>query len=439
MAQVYDRSPSYLVKILSIFILLWIVIQFIVVLNVKDLPLTSDSLRYLACAEEGLSQSKIYPTLSQVELTENSVSHPNYICYPGLINLIELCIVIFGTYKAIFYVNILLNCITLASLWYIGKKLVGLRFALISACLYCLYPLPVMMVGTCMSEIPCVAFTYLSIALLCKYRYGWIIMSGVLMVIAAYIRTVSLIFCIASLLFMLYKKYEWKRIGTYVISGSLAYCGILFVNYANTGYCFFSSSTLGINMIVGVNEKCEGTYPLDVELTPQEVDRATEGKNVFQIDSIYKKYALNTIKNQFGRWAFLAPLKIKYQFTPDNYLHFGRPGIKVINTCNKWSKSFVFVWKSYCWLYQIGLVISFLWGVWLRRRSLWGTDGIILLPLIGGIFLAVLTVGAPRYNMPYIPVLIYFAAWSMYGLKNKSLKSKIFREFEMRKCNKKEG
>jgi 1,4-dihydroxy-2-naphthoate octaprenyltransferase len=69
--------------------------------------------------------------------------------------------------------------------------------------------------------------------------------------------------------------------------------------------------------------------------------------------------------------------------------------------------------------YSIGYYIVFIFaliGVYIRRKNLLNTDGLLLIPLIGACCIHMLMYGGMRYHYPYMPILIYFAAWGIYQL-----------------------
>lgn len=400
-------------------IILWIAIQVLVVLAVQDIPQVSDALRYQTLAEECFINDSWYPMRVHVEASYPECIYPLYICYPGLINLLELYLMVFGTIKAAFWMNILFNIVTLGSISYLAKKLGGITYSRIFVILFCLYPLQFLSVGCTLSEIPCIALIYLSLALATHKKYAWIIAAGVIIIYAQYIRTVALLFAIPLAGYMIMKNYGWKRVTTYV--GTCIICCILLysINIRISGYGFLSSSTLGANMVIGAYDNADGGYRIDDKLN-EDLGPHLIGKNVLQIDSVSRREALKWIADNPGKWFTLIGPKLKYHFKPTSFIYLGREEqYAVFNTENKAWKPLIIFWLNFPWLYQYSVYGLALYGLWIRRKKLWGTDVLILFPLMGGILLTIFTVGHSRYNMPYMGVLIYFAAWSVANFKNK--------------------
>lgn len=411
-------SDKALGIILTTIIILWLTAQFAVIFTVWNIPQFSDAANYQRLAETSMASGSIYPLKEMIENYSPGSGFPTYICYPGFINLLQFYLYIFGTWKAAFFFNVAFNCITAWSIFKIAEHLCGLRFAKIALCLYCLYPLPVLMVGMTMSEIPCIALTYLSLVWACHRKYGMIAASALLMVVAAYIRTVAILFAAGLLVYMIFKKYGVRLMLTYMGTAATAYLAIVTFNYVNTGYGFFSSTTMGVNMLIGANDDCQGLYN-DASSTDSVIDHQLPGKTVFQIDSIQKAYAVEWIKRNPDKWSALVLPKLKYEMMADTFSDMGRRPGDVWTSDSYAAKGLRIFIKAFAWSYHCLLLILALFGLWMRRKTLWGVDGAILLPFILSLGLAVLTVGHPRYNMPYFPILIYFAVWGLGFLKFK--------------------
>lgn len=393
--------------------LLWVIAQIVVVVTVWDYPQAADGGVYYRLAEECYSQGQWYPMLRHIENFSFDTRYPPYIVYPGFINLLQAYIYIFGTAKAGFWMNILFNILTAWCIYTIAYNLWNnKRIAKVALCLFCLYPLTVMIVGITMTEQPGIALTYLSIVWASRRRYGWIVASAVLMILTAYIRSTAFIFAFAIIIYMIVRNFGWQKIIAYIVTCFAGYIAVVSFNYGITGYRFFSASTLGTNVLIGANDDCIGMYNTadssDSIILPQ-----LPGKNVFQIDSIDKAYAKDWIKANPGRWISLAAPKVFYHLYPGTWTDMGRDAYDPAMPDNKSFPPFVYGIKAWAHIYGWSLLAFALIGIWIRRRKLWGVDGVILLPWLAGIALTILTVGSPRYNMPYVPIMIYFAVWTL--------------------------
>lgn len=410
-------SKTLNIVFVTLFVI-WLIAQVSVVLTVQNLEQIGDGRNYQRLAENAFAAGNWYPVNGQMENYTVQSGEPTYICYPGLINLLQLYLYLFGTIKAAFWFNILFNCIIAVCIYEIGKTLAGKTHAKIGLCLFFLYPLQVFAVGLSLSEFPCLALAYASILLASRRNYGLIVASGILIILSGYIRTVSLLFAAGVLCYVIIKKYNWKLILCYPASMILTYLMIISFNYSKTGYYFYSSTTLGINMLLGANDGCDGGYN-DLSTVDPAIDKEIEGKTTFQIDSLQKAYAYRWIGENPRKWLVLAPAKIAHELRPDTFTNLGRADGEVFDESDSLQYIFVMCIKGYVYIFQFALLITAAWGIWIRRRNLWGVDGAVLLPFLGSLGLTVLTVGNARYNMPFVPILIYFATWAILSIQRK--------------------
>lgn len=403
-----------------IILILWLVVQVIAVIAVQDIPQSSDSLAYQSAAEYCFEHGAWYPMPEMIYPNYPTGNGSLYIFYPGLINLLEIYLMVFGTIKAAFWMNILFNCVTVWSVWEITSKLGGENFAKLAVILLCMYLHQMLIVCSSMSEPPCIALTYLSIALASRRKCGWIASAAVIIGLALYIRTVAILFAVPMLIYMVVKQYRRSLVWTYISVFALTLAGIYSFNKHISGHGFISSTTLGVNMMLGAYDAVRGLYILDKSW---DYTRGPEiiGKDVFEIDKECRRQAMEWIRENPTGWLGLSFDKIHHELLPDDYYHFGRDWDNpVFNKENEGLKPIKILWIWYPVFYHLGIYILSAIGLWIRRRHLWGVDGLILLPFLGSLALAVLTIGNTRYNMPFMPVLIYFAAWSVLTFfKNK--------------------
>lgn len=398
---------------LIVCVAIWLTIQILVVCYVQDIPQSGDALRYEELAKESIEAGSWYPLTEHIELHYPEETHPLYICYPGLINLIEIYLFLFGTIKAAFWFNILFNVITLISIFHIFTSLCGRNSAKLAALLFCLYPYQALSVGASMSEIPCIALIYGSIALACNKKYGYLFASGFVIMLAQYVRSIAVLFAIPLLIYLIIYQRKWKLVGSYVAGIVLTVLTLISFNRLVSGYAFLSSTTLGINMFIGANNDADGGYIITQFMSDTVSDDITE-KNVFETDKILRKHAVDWIKNNPVKWINLIPVKLKYEMMPADEIYLTRgPENAIFDTNDIRWKAIVIYWLWFPKLYHYSIYLFSIIGLWFRRNRIIGADGIILLPFLGGLALAILTVGHPRYNMPYMPILIYFAVWGI--------------------------
>lgn len=397
---------------MCVIVLLWIIAQGVLVILTQNLPQFSDPEHYLRLALECADSGGWYPTPDQ---TWHS-SDCNYIVYAGYINYEAAVIKLTGDFRVLFWLNIFLNCVLLASVWSIILYLAGRTVAAVGTIIYCLAPWTVYWAATTMSDLPCMALIYLSVALLGRRKAGWLAAAGVIIALAQYVRSIAILFAVASLIFMLIKRYNIKGIIAYCASGALTLAAVLILNYnLSGGGKFVSATTFGINFVQGANDMATGGYCGEMFETPRWDTFDQTDMDVFARDSVYKDEAVEWIKSNPGQWLALAPRKVRTQLSVEHALNLRRADEIVPRNSEIGKFATVFL-PRYSQIYHLSLYLLAIAGIWIRRRRLWGVEGVLLLPYLGSIFLAVVTVGGPRYQSPFAPVLTYFAAFAVLKL-----------------------
>lgn len=401
----WDRSA------LIVFIL-WIIAQVILVILSQNIPQKSDPGHYLRHAQECVAQGQWYPTPANVW----HVSDCSYIVYAGYINYEIAIIKATGDFRVIFWLNILLNCITLLSIRHIIKYLAGKKIASIATIVYCLAPWTVYWATTTMSDLPCMALIYLSIALIGQRRIGQLLAAGVIIALAQYVRSIAVLFALASLVFMIFKRYGLRYMLSYCAAGLITIGAIVAMNYRiSDGGVFISATTFGNNFIQGANDVATGGYCGEMFHTPEWDEFDLTDMDVFTRDSAYRAKANKWISDNPYKWIALAPKKIRRQLAVEHALNLRRVG-DIVPRDSIPGKAAAATLPVYSRLYHVMLYLLAIIGIWIRRRHIWGIDGILMLPYLGAIVLAVLTVGGPRYQSPFSPVLAYFAAFAICGI-----------------------
>lgn len=389
---------------------LWIVVQVLVVCHVADIPQTSDAGVYQRLAEDCAERGVWYPGAEHIENTLGHPKYPPYICYPGLINMMALCIRIFGTYKAMFWLNIAFNCLVVWGIWRVARHLGGIPVARLCVAGYCLMPYASLMVGETMSEFPCMGLIMLSLALSARRGYGALIAAAVIMVLAQYVRTVAFFFAAAALMYMVVTRYGRRLVAVYGVTLVLASGALNIINHSLSGYWFTTSTTLGVNMRDG----CVTPHVTDMAANDSMLIAECTGLDVFQLDSIQRRWAVDWICSHPGLFLRDAGPKIRAQLDSENHISLGRPPQYMpLDPGDPRQKPLVLFWLWYPVLYHALLLVAMCVGIWIRRRGLLRADGAVLLPFVCGLVLAVFTKAAVRYNLPYTPCMIYFAATAL--------------------------
>lgn len=389
-------------------IAIWLALQAAVVLTVGDIPGESDAMHYELLARECVEAGTWYPSPANITGDTPVTGDRVYLCYPGLINIIIISLRLFGSVKGIYWLNIIFNAVTAWSIMRIGRDLAGLRFGRIAALLYCMTPYSVLAVAQTMSEIPFMSLGLLAIALIGRRRAAWLILSGILLIIAQYVRTVALIYAVGAFLYMLMTRVPVARIVTFAVGLAAGLVLVLAVNFCvSGGHLFLSSTTLGINMIQGAADETSGAY-CEASYNKKRLNDAVADLDVFACDSAYREASCEWISSNPGKWLGYIPAKVRYYLCVNPMLDYGRTSERM-----RHNGTLAQVRRLYPYIFQVTLYVAALAGLWIRRRQLWGADGAILLVYAAGIALTILTVGDPRYQIPFLPCLYWFASFVM--------------------------
>jgi hypothetical protein len=247
--------------------------------------------------------------------------------------------------------------------------------------------------------------------------------SGIILAVANWVRPLAPAFLIGMLIYLLIVKHK-KQIVKLLAAFAFFVVSIGLFTYSNFGYFLFQSSTSGVNMIIGANDDAGGGYNTTCfqEGKIAYLDDNTLKTMTFkQKDSYYRRLAVQWIMKHPIKWALLLPKKIFRMYAIED-LHHNYVFVPTLDTCldsggyivNHWLANnrqfgdYILMWGQL--LYMI-TAIGFLAGIviLIKQRNI-----LRFLPLFSivfvGSFMTLVTWGAPRFHMPYLPVFIIFTA-----------------------------
>lgn len=141
---------------------LWLLLQIVLIVVFWDVAQRSDQGLYMKMATECFEKGVWYPDVDSI--------YTSYIWAPGLINFFILQLKLFGTLKANFFLNLLMNVGILWNVWYLSNRFFSRRTAYIAVTLFCLMYSNVMVVLPAGTEVPFLflSISALSLSLSCK-------------------------------------------------------------------------------------------------------------------------------------------------------------------------------------------------------------------------------------------------------------------------------
>lgn len=403
----------YIVSLLCWILLLTAQLMMLISFSGKQI---SDSATYLSIATKLAERNEWYPSTLNI--------NSDYLFGNGYINLVILCLRLFGNIRVLYYLNILFTQIILFSCLYIIKK------TLDSSKVLCWFVILFCLLNTFWSEIvhlrtelPFSALCYLSFALAYSKKKFSYILSGILLAIANWIRPLGIAFMIGLICIIIYRRtliHIWKPIASYI--SVVLLIGTL--TYLNCGYFVYQSTTLGVNLMMSAHGNADGSYMdvSDIAPIPKEQRKNMSFRDV---DNFYKKQSVEWIINNPGKYISQIPKKIFYLFSTETYSGSSfynnkveTGGIDYIKSIyakvtNKTDKPFLFadllvlfnqIWYMLIFvLFLIGFGFSIKYNVWRGFAP-------YMLSLFIGTSITLIIVGGARYHFPYIPVFMMYAS-----------------------------
>ena len=316
-----------------------------------------------------------------------------YIFGNGYVNLLSLLLRIRETYAWVYAVNMAFTQLLVFSVYRIMRRLcegfMGLAFA--------------------------------SLACAMEDGTGWHALSGVLMALCNWVRPLMVILLPMTLLLLVLRKKRLRCIAAYLLGAAAVIATIGQATKSLSGHFIYQAQTMGVNMLMGNNDDADGSYDNTV-FGEGKIGYISEDERgvTYQVrDAFYKRQAVDWIVRHIPRFVQLIPRKLFYFLSTDTY--GGTPylggGTETDNLpyllslrdvlLGRGERGFAFgdavvifsqlIYMAVLALFALDIVSAFRRGTWVRMLPFWG-----IFAMACGI--AVLTVGAPRYHMPYLPI-----------------------------------
>lgn len=412
--NLFERNEK---KVLIIVFALFAIIQIILV-TLLDVEQFSDSLSYLKNAYSAIDAGKIYPL-------EHNLND-RWIAAPGWVNLIALFLVVFGSIKSVLYLNIVLNLIILAELYYIVQRFLGSKSAIITLLLFVLLLSNYGIVLFLYTELIFMALLLGSVCFFVQGRLHYTILSGILIGLANWIRPFAPVVFVLLFISLLILKLPLKRMIPWTLSLSFIILIIGGITYFSSGQFISSSITTGANMIAGSNPLSDGSYD-GAGLRKGGIGYIPDESllNVKEKDAIWKERAVKWAVENPGEWLKLIPKKLFYLYSCEiSTLHHFRSESRTGSYAedfkaliNHFPQLTLFDWLLVLnnLVYLFILIMSFIsiYFVFLNRFYP-GYITLLYIFLMTGT--TVLAVGADRYHYPMMPAMILMASYCLENL-----------------------
>lgn len=351
-----------------------------------------------------------------------------YIFGNGYVNLLSLLLRLRETYLWVYLVNVVLTQLLVFSVYRIMLRLSGKReTACLAVVLLCLMPGLWGEAASSRTELCFMGLAFASLACAMEENMGWAALSGVLLALCNWVRPLLVILLPMTLLLFILRKRRLRCVAAYLIAAAAVIGTIGGLTQKLSGHFIYQAQTMGVNMLMGNNDDADGSYDNTV-FGEGKIGYVSEDERgvTYQVrDAFYKRQAVDWIVHHIPRFLQLIPRKLFYFLSTDTYggtpyfggctetdnlpyllelkdVLLGRGGRglafgDVVVIFSQLMYMAVFV------LFAADIVFAFRRGTWVRMLPFWG-----IFALACGI--AVLTVGAPRYHMPYLPIFAMGAA-----------------------------
>jgi len=390
-----------------------LVIQIILICVFWDMEQISDCATYFNYAYDCFQNGEFYPMHKHL--------YSAYIFAPGFINFLILQLKIFGTLKYNVIFNLLMSWGITIELFFIGRNLFSERTAWLSViCFSCLYSTWINIIPMA-TEIPFLLGVLSAICLACLHRLPFIILAGLSLALANWIRPLAIIF-VPSILLIMYKyQYSWKHYTVLGVSTMICVAVIGSLTYNKLGHFTFQSSTSGYNLLLIANDKAV-LNSMKTIYKEGHVTKWIQDKDIFHIDnsdavtffekdSIWRIRATHWIKEHPSRYTQMYLYRIISLYYNDSgmsgWLQKNMDNTKEKHPATNLLKK---IFKNIGYYLMVAI---FLITIAKKKKDIFSFKGVLLPILLLGTGITCLFSTASRYHHPF---LFVFVIWAAYGI-----------------------
>lgn len=389
--------------------IIWLSVQAVLLFLYWDLPCHDDALYYEELALGCIDAGTWYPALHNL--------HDVYAFAPGYVNLLIGVHLLFGTFSAICFLNLVMNVLLVFEVFLLGKRLFGENVGFISAIAYMLMYSNLYVPIAHQSDLP---FTFLLVSslLLCmNKRMYWLLIAGVLIGLANWIRPLAVVFLITILVYFVVQKRAWFHYAALLMPLALTIFLIGMSAKQKTGYFVYQSTTGGVNLAMSSFDEANGLVNFDglKDSTNSICLKGAANYTFMERDKALKKAAIEWILENPLRYIAQVPLKVVALYCEDTWserikpdMGFGTilPKIKEDKMALAQLGVTVFIKSLTYYL----VIFFFLYYLWVSRRELFRKQNVFLLIPLLGTAMTVAVVVTSRYHYPYLFMMTIYAA-----------------------------
>ena len=401
-------------KLAKLSVGLWIIIQVVLIIVFWNVDQRSDQGAYLDMANDYFSRGSWYPDIKELYST--------YIWAPGLINMFIAELHIFGSLKANYFINLILNICILWNVWLLANRFFSKRTAYISVILFCFTYSNIMVVLPAGTEMPFLALAISAFSLcLSNKSIRNLIIAGILLALANWIRPLVITFIPVILLYMFLNKSKASHYIALIVPMIVLTLSFGWMAKKQLGHFCFQSTTSGVNLIMTANDKAYGgvaTSLLGDSTSSCHIKDANKYTYI-EKDSIWKARSIEWIKEHPFKFTGLYFAKIAGLYVEDSWAErpiIGGDGFVDKAAHGKADKMAIIkrvlnmLGKSI--VYYVILCLSIISLFKYRKEILSDKGYIILICILGTLATCIFSV-TPRYHYPFLFAL---TIWAAYGV-----------------------
>ena len=374
----------------------------------------SDQGAYIDIATDYYRRGSWYPDINEL--------YSSYIWAPGLINMFIAELHIFGSIKANYFINLLLNINILINVWYLANRLFSKRSANIAIVLFCFTYSNIMAVLPAGTEIPFLSLVITAFSLsLSNKSIVKLLLAGILLALANWIRPLAITFIVVILLYMFLNKSKAIHYGAFVTPIIIFTLAFGLIAKKQIGHFTFQATTSGVNLIMTANDKAYGgvaTSLMGDKTSTCYIENAKQ-YTYLEKDSIWKARSIEWIKEHPAKFAGLYVAKLAGMYVEDSWAErpiIGGDGFVDKAAHGKADKMAIItrvinmVGKSLT--YYVVLLLSVITLFKYRKELITDKGYVMLICLLGTLATCIFSV-TPRYHYPFLFTLII---WAAYGI-----------------------
>lgn len=391
------------------------VVQTVLVIVHWNTPQGSDPGIYIYLAERCAAVGQLYPCSADL--------YSPYLFNPGWVNLLVVCINLFGTWKVALIGNLLMSAAIIYFIYFLGKRFFSRTTGYIAVILWSTMYSNWFVPASAGSEIPFLFLSLAAVWICLKYPEWWgYLLAGVLLILANWVRPLMVIFLLFIVLRMIMTRTGFVK---YVALFAPIVIGVWLIgsiSLRNTGIFAPQASTSGVNLIMSANDKAYGGVAghLLSDTTSTCYIAGVDSLTFAQRDSVYKARSIEWIKSHPGKYAMLFVKKIGGVMVEDSWADrplLGGDGFISQAEVGGGTDKGAFIDRCIhmalgSLVYYVVVVLFFIAVIKYIKPIIRERDGklLLLILLIAGVCATCLFSVSPRYHYPYTFVLVLFAA-----------------------------